>query len=182
MGAKGGAIARAAAAALCLAGATTAAAAQEPGERAALRVSGFVAGSLREGPAGFGVARDVVSFSARLMLPRAGPQPWAQVSGFRRPDLECLAGVPCNEDGWTALVGVVQPLSPDDTRPGLNPYLIGGIGYAFSAEDRFSYVFGIGAAFPFDRRVAPSVELRWEDLPGIRNVLMVNIGLRLDLF
>lgn len=169
-------------AALVLAAYPTLAAAQGDDEPATVRVSAFVAGSLREGPSGFGVARDVRSYSARVTLPWPGLQPWAQLGGFYRPDYECLAEVPCNDEGWTALVGVVQSLSPDDTRPGLNPYLVGGIGAAFSEEDQFAYILGIGAAYPFNRRVAPSVELRWEDLPGITNVLMVNLGLRFDLF
>lgn len=160
----------------------TAPAAAQEDDRATLRLSGFVAGSLREGPAGFGVARDVRSFTVRLTVPRLGLQPWAQVGGFYRPDFECIAGVPCNDEGWTALVGVVGPLSPDDTRPGVQPYLVGGIGAAFSEEDQFAYILGIGASVPLNPRVAPSVELRWEDLPGITNVLMVNLGLRLDVF
>lgn len=159
------------------------AAAQEPSEAALVRTSAFVAGSLREGLDGFGVARDVRSLSFRVAVPRRqAMQPWLQLGRFVRPDLECPQGVACNVDGWTALVGAVFPLSADATRPGVHPHLVGGVGGAFSAQDKLVYLLGVGAAVPLAPRVAPVIEFRWEDLPGIRNVLMATFGLRVDLF
>ncbi len=35
-------------------------------------------------------------------------------------------------------------------------------------------------AVPLSGRIAPTLELRWEDLPGIRNVVMLNLGLIVD--
>ncbi len=155
---------------------------QESGQ-GALRVTGMVGGSLRDGLNGFGVARDVVNFSVRLSLPKGlGIQPWVQAGGFNRPDLICEAALPCNTEGWTLRGGVALPFSPDDSRPGVHPYMIGGIGAAFAEEDTFSWLLGIGTSYSLTPRLAPVFELRWEDLPGIRNVLMLNLGLRLDLF
>lgn len=152
------------------------------GETGAIRVSGFAAGSWRGGPGGLRLAEDVLSVSGRFTLARFGFQPWIQGEYFTRPDLQCLPGVPCNDDGWTVLAGVVAPLSVRDTQPGLHLYLLGGIGWAFSAENRFTYLMGLGGAYAVTRRIAPSMEVRWEDPPGIKNVVMVNLGLRLDLF
>ena len=107
-----------------------------------------------------------------------------QAERFVRPDFECSLPLVCNERGWTALAGVSAPLAgrSNDTEPGVHPYLLAGIGWAFSEENRFAYTMGVGAAFPIFRWFAPSLEVRWEDLPGIRNVVMINVGLRLDLF
>lgn len=149
----------------------------------AIRVSVFGGGSLREDPTGLGVAQDVLSVAARVTLPVQGRfQPWLQVERFTRPELECPAPLQCNTEGMTALAGLVAPFTRNDTEPGVHPYLVGGVGWAFSDEDQFAYVLGIGGAYAVSRRIAPSVEVRWEDLPGIRNVLMVNLGVRLDLF
>lgn len=157
--------------------------AQEPREPALVRAAAFVAGSLREGPTGLGVARDVRSVSFRLEMPRPGSaQPWVQIAGFLRPDLECPPEVPCNTDGRVALAGLTLPLSLDDTRPGVHPYFVAGAGAAFSTERAFAYLMGIGAAIPLTPRVAPALEIRWETLPGIRNVVMATLGLRVDLF
>lgn len=156
--------------------------AQRPGSGTGLRVTGLVGGSFREGPSGFGVARDVVTYSVRLSLRRGmGLQPWVQAGGFTRPDLTCLPDLPCSSEGWTLRGGVVLPFSPDDTRPGVQPYLVGGLGGAFSEQDRFSVALGIGVAVPLAPWFAPVVELQWDQLPGISNVLMVNLGLRIDL-
>ena len=147
-----------------------------------VRMSAFAAGSFREGPDGFGVARDVVSYSLRLTLPRGmGLHPWVQAGRFIRPDLECPADLTCNADGWTARGGVTLPLSTDDTRPGFHPYLVGGIGMAFSEQDELSWLFGFGSALALTPRIAPAVELYWDQLPGIRNVLMLSLGLRISL-
>lgn len=176
----GGTLLAALTAALLLVAAPGAAQSVDPGT---VRVSVFGGGSIREDPTGLGIAEDVLSVSARLTLPLQGRfQPWVQGEFFTRPDLECPAVLDCNADGVTALAGVVAPFSADDTRPGFHPYFLGGVGWAFSDEDRFAFVLGIGGAFAFSRRVAPSLEVRWEDFPGIRNVMMVNLGVRLDLF
>lgn len=150
----------------------------------AIRVSAFGGVSFRDGPTGLRVAQDVQSLSARVTLPRqTGLQPWVQGEYFVRPDFECLPTLPCNDAGWTALAGVTAPASVHgDTHRGAHAYLLAGVGWAFSAEDRFAYVLGLGLAVVVTHRVAPSLEIRWEDLPGIRNVLMVDLGLRLDLF
>lgn len=159
------------------------ASAQRIDRQGLVRVSAFAAGSFREGPTGFGVARDVVSYSLRLTLPRgAGMHPWLQAGWFVRPDLECPADLTCNTEGWTARGGVTLPLSTDDTRPGLHPYLLAGIGMAFSEEDELSWLFGFGTALALTPRLAPALELHWDQLPGIRNVLMLNLGLRIGLF
>ncbi|MFO7895244.1 MAG: hypothetical protein R6U63_16140 [Longimicrobiales bacterium] len=151
---------------------------------AAIRVSAFGGVSFRDGLTGLNVAKDVQSLSVRLTLPRQTEiQPWVQGEYFVRPDFECLSALPCSDAGWTALAGVTAPISTSgDTDPGVHPYLLAGVGWAFSAEDRFAYVLGVGLAMVVTHRVAPSLEFRWEDLPGIRNVLMVDLGLRLDLF
>ncbi|MDX1673804.1 MAG: hypothetical protein R3314_03285 [Longimicrobiales bacterium] len=147
-----------------------------------VRLSTFVGGSLRERPDGLGLADDVLSASVRATLPRRGFQPWAQVEAFRRPNLACPAGIPCNTEGWTALAGVVAPITPNDMEPGAHPYFLAGIGWAFSEESQFAYTLGAGVGLALTRRVAPSAEVRWEELPGIRNVVMLNLGLRVDLF
>ncbi|MGK7310753.1 MAG: hypothetical protein ACN0LA_00805 [Candidatus Longimicrobiales bacterium M2_2A_002] len=168
------------AAVLLVAAAPASAQAVDPG---AIRVSVFGGGSVREGLSGLGIAQDVLSLSARVTLPFQGRlQPWVQGELFTRPDLECPQTLECNTDGVTVLAGVVAPVTAADAEPGLHPYFLGGIGWAFSEEDRFAYLLGIGGAFAFSRRIAPSLEVRWEDLPGIRNVMMVNLGVRLDLF
>jgi hypothetical protein len=110
-----------------------------------------------------------------------GFQPWLQVERFVRPDFICTPPLPCNDAGWTALVGVTAPFFRGD-QAGLNPYLLGGVGWAFSEENRFAYAMGLGFAFRVIPRLAPTLEFRWEDLPGIRNVVMVNLGLRVELF
>ena len=151
-------------------------------DRPVVRLTPFVGGSLRERPDGLGLADDVRSLSLRATLPRRGFQPWAQIEAFSRPNLECPAGIPCNTEGWTALVGVVAPITPNDLEPGAHPYFLGGVGWAFSEEDQFAYTVGAGVALALTRRLAPSAEVRWEELPGIRNVVMLNLGLRIDLF
>ena len=160
------------------------AAAQAAVDRASIRVTGFGGVSLRQGIDRLRLAEDVLSVSARLTLPRrSGLMPWVQAERFVRPDLDCTLPLACNERGWTALGGVTAPLSgrSNDTGPGVHPYLLAGIGWAFSEENRFAYTMGVGAAFPIFQWLAPSLEVRWEDLPGIRNVVMINLGLRLDL-
>ena len=157
--------------------------AAQDGDRATVRVSGFAAASVREGVTGLRFAEDVLTYSARLTLPyQSAYQPWVQAGLFTRPELECPPGLTCSTEGVTVLAGVVAPLSRDDTGPGAHPYFLGGVGWAFAEEDRFAYVLGLGGAYAVSGRVAPSVEVRWEDLPGIRNVMMVSLGLRLDLF
>lgn len=157
-------------------------AAGQQSDHPAFRVSVFGAGSLRDSPTGFRVARDVISYSVRFTLPRrASFHPWVQAGRFERPELDCRPGIPCNDDGWTVHGGVALPLSVDDTRGGPNVHLLTGLGAAFSAEDRFSYALGFGLSYPV-ARWAPSGELVWVDLPGIRNVMMLNLGLRVDLF
>lgn len=157
--------------------------AQRPGSGTGLRITGLVGGSVREGPAGFGLARDVVSYGARLTLRRGmGIQPWVQVGGFTRPDLVCPDNLTCNSHGWTVRGGVALPFSPNDTRPGIQPYLLGGLGWGFSEQNKFSVLLGIGFAAPLTPWFAPVVELQWVQLPGTTNILMVNLGLRLDPF
>jgi hypothetical protein len=158
--------------------------AQRMGSGTGLRVTGLVGGSFQDSPtAGLGLARDVVSYSLRLSLRRGnGIQPWVQGGWFTRPDLVCPADLVCSSEGWTLRGGAVMPFFPDDTRPGVQPYLLAGLGGAFSERNRFSVLLGIGAAVPLTRWFAPVVELQWDQLPEISNVLMVNLGLRIDLF
>ncbi|NIP77997.1 MAG: hypothetical protein GWM90_01855 [Gemmatimonadetes bacterium] len=157
--------------------------AQEEPEGPHVAVAGFVAGSLLGGADGSGFADDVVGASMRLTLVRRRAlQPWVQLDAFDRPDLECLEGLACNEDGWIARVGATLPLSTDENRPGVQPRVFAGIGAGFSEETEFSYVLGIGAGWLITPRVMPVFEFRWEQLPGIRNIVMLNGGLRIGLF
>lgn len=158
--------------------------AAQSGDGGAVRVSVFGAGSMREGISGLQFAQDVVAFSARVTLPRQSAyQPWVQVQRFTRPDLVCPDGITCTTEGVTALAGVVAPFTRNDREPGvLHPYFLGGIGWVFAEQEQFAYVLGVGGAYAVTGRLAPSLEVRWEDLPGIRNVMMVSLGLRLDLF
>lgn len=152
-------------------------------DRPTIRVAGFGGASLRQGLTGLAIAEHALTVSGRLTWLRRGFRPWVQGEYFTRPGLECPGGIVCNEDGWTALVGVAAPLSArSDFQPGVHPYLLGGVGWAFSVENQFSYLFGVGAAFAFTRRIAPSLEIRWEDFPALTNVVMLTLGLRIDLF
>jgi hypothetical protein len=153
-------------------------------EPALVRVTGFGGVSLRQGITGFRIAEDVRSASVRVTWVRSRLRPWVQAERFVRPALECQPPLTCNEDGWTALVGVSPAFSPGgaDTGPGLHPYVTTAIGWAFAEQDQFAYLLGVGAALPITPWLAPSLEFRWEDLPGIRNVLMMTAGIRLDLF
>lgn len=157
--------------------------AQRPGSGTGIRVTGLAGGSFREGPSGFGLARDVVTYSLRLSLRSGlGFQPWIQAGQFTRPDLVCPSALPCSSEGWHLRGGVVLPFSPDDTGPGVHLYLLGGLGGAFSEQDRFSVVLGIGGSVPLTPWFAPVVEVHWDQLPGISNVVMANLGVRIDLF
>jgi hypothetical protein len=149
----------------------------------AVWVSAFAAGSLREGLTGFRVARDVVGGSVRLTALRDGAlQPWLQADAFRRPDLECVEDLPCNDDGWLARVGATVSLSAENDRPGLQPHLLGGMGAGFSEETEFSYLLGFGVGWLVSPRLTPLLEFRWERIPGLRNVFMLNGGIRIGLF
>ncbi len=152
-------------------------------EPALIRVTGYGGVSLREGITGFRFAEDVRSASVRVTWLRSRLHPWLQAERFVRPGLECQPPLTCIENGWTALVGVSPAFTAGaDTEPGVHSYVTTAIGWAFAEEDRFAYLLGIGAAFPITPWLAPSLEFRYEDLPGIRNVLMMNLGIRLDLF
>lgn len=169
------------AAVLVLAGGAPAAA-QTP-EGPALRVRVLAGGSVRQKPTRIAIAEDVRTLAARLTLPRqARLQPWIQAQAFTRPRLVCPETLACNTDGWTALIGVTAPFSADDLEPGVHSHLVAGIGWGFSEQDRFAYLFGGGMTFAVIPRLAPTLEVRWEDFPGIQNVIMVNLGLRIDLF
>ena len=158
------------------------AAAQTP-EGPALRVRVLAGGSIRQKPNGLAIAEDVRTLAARLTLPRqARLQPWVQAQAFTRPGLACDGSLPCNTGGWTALVGVTAPFSADDLEPGVHSHLLAGIGWGFSEQDRFAYLVGAGMTFAWMPRLAPTLEVRWEDFPGIQNVIMIHVGLRIDLF
>ena len=147
------------------------------------RVNVFAGGSLRQSPAGFGIGREVRSLSVRVVWPRQeAMQPWLRGMWFVRPEVECVPSLPCVTEGWSVLGGVVMPLTEADTRPGVHPYFVLGAGWAFASEDRFAYVAGLGTAVALTPWVAPIVEFRYEHLPGLENVLMLNLGVRLDLF
>lgn len=160
----------------------TPASAQRADEAAGVRVSGFAAVSFREGLDGVRVARDVLTASARVELPRLLPRLWAQADLFERPQLDCSPEITCNREGLALFVGGTLPLSLDDTRRGVHPYGLGAAGVGFSAETTLAYIVGFGAAIVPTDRVAFSAEARFETLPGIRNILMANLGVRLDLF
>jgi hypothetical protein len=148
----------------------------------AIRFSAFAGASLREAVTGPRFAEDVLSGSFRVTYLRPQLRPWIQVERFVRPELECQPPLTCSEEGWTALAGVTATSGRRDTRPGLHVHLMAGIGWAFAEEERLVYALGVGAAYPLTPWLAPSLEFRWEDLPGIRNVFMINAGIRLDVF
>lgn len=168
---------------LVLMGAWTAhAAAQGGADRPAVRVTAYGGASLRDGVGGLRWAEDVLSTGVRLTYPRrVGYEPWLQAERFVRPDFDCTPPLACNDSGWTALAGVTARFVGGN-EPGVHPYLLAGVGWAFSEENRFAWTMGLGFAFQVIPRLAPTLEVRWEDLPGIQNVATVNLGLRVELF
>lgn len=138
--------------------------------------------SLREGQTEFRFAEDVIEVGARLTLNREWAfKPWVQVDWFTRPELTCLEGFPCNDDGIVLRGGLTLPISDDDTRPGVHPRLLAGVGVGISDETELAYMLGFGAAWSLHPRLAPVFEFRWERVPGFRNVAILGIGLRLGL-
>ena len=172
-------------AAASLAGAVEGAAAQGAGEeREPPRVyvtawSGF---SIREGQTTLRVADDMMSVGGRVTLQRTlAPQPWVQVDYFWRPELRCDASFACNDEGIALRGGVLLPLTEDETRPGLHPAFLAGVGVGFAEETAFSYLLGLGGAWLLHPRLAPTFEVRWERVPGLRNVVIVGAGLRIGV-
>lgn len=147
----------------------------------------FVTGSgglsIREGQATLRFAEDLRELGGRitLYLPRA-VLPWIQVDRFTRPDLFCPGGAECYPEGTLLRAGFTLPVTEDDLAPGVHPRLVAGIGAAFTeGHTGFSYLLGVGVAWPLHPRLAPTAEVRWERLPGLRNIVMLNAGLRVGI-
>lgn len=153
--------------------------AQRP-EPPRVQVTPFGGISVRESGTGLRIGDDVLTYGLRAVLPGSGFHPWVEVSRFDRPDLECVQDLACNDAGWLLRFGAMAVVSPAPQRPGIHPRLVGGIGAAFSEETTFSHVLGIGVAWRLSSRLSPTFDVRWERLPRI-NILLVNVGLRIDV-
>lgn len=143
--------------------------------------SGF---SIREGQRTIRFADDLVEIGGRVTLNREhAARPWVQVDYFRRPDLSCVdEQLACNTDGVAVRGGFTLPMSDDEFRGrGVHPRLFAGLGAGFSQETELSYLFGFGVAWTLHPRLAPTFDLRWERVPGLRSVVMLGAGLRLGI-
>ncbi len=153
-------------------------AAQRPEPR--FQVTPFAGISVRESGTGLRIGDDVVAYGLRAVLPGSGFQPWLEVGGFQRPELECVEYLACNDAGWVVRSGAMAVVSAAPGRPGVHPRLVGGIGVAFSEETTFSHILGIGVAWRLNPWLAPTLDFRWERLPRI-DILLVDLGLRVDV-
>ena len=143
--------------------------------------SGF---SIREGQRTIRFADDMVEVGGRVTLNREdAARPWVQVDYFRRPDLSCVdEQLACNIEGVAVRGGFTLPMSDDEFRSrGVHPRLFAGLGAGFSEETELSYLFGFGFAWTLHPRFAPTFDVRWERVPGLRSVVMLAAGLRLGI-
>lgn len=145
-----------------------------------LQLSSFGGISLRESADGFRVGDDVIAYGVRAVLPRPGVRPWLEVSGFQRPELECVEELACNEAGVVVRGGALAVVSAAPGRPGIHPQLMAGVGAAFSEEISVSHFLGLSVAWRLGRLLSPFLEARWEHLPGL-DILLMNVGLRVDV-
>lgn len=147
-----------------------------------LQLTGWGGVSLREGAESFRVGKDLVSFGVRATLWRRGPlHPWVQADRFERPNLVCVVGIPCTDQGWLLRGGILVPFSDDESVRGVHPYLTAGLGAGFSDNTFFSYLGGIGLHWTLWPRIAPSAEFRFERVPGLRFIYTLNGGIRIGL-
>lgn len=140
--------------------------------------------SIREGQRTIRFADDMVEIGGRLTWNRErAARPWVQADYFRRPDLSCVDdALACNDEGVVVRGGVTLPLSEDEFRTrGVHPRLVAGLGAGFSEETELAYLLGFGAAWTLHPRLAPSFEVRWERVPGLRSVVMLGAGLRIGV-
>lgn len=144
-------------------------------------VTADAAASLRDGPDGVRLGRDMVVFGVRLTAThRGGYHPWVDGARFSRPDLECLPGRRCNDIGWLARAGVQLPLSSDERAAGVHAAARAGLGAAFSDDTSLSYLLGFLVNWRAAPRIAPLFEVRWEHIGNINHMLLA-AGLRVDL-
>lgn len=147
-----------------------------------IQLTGWGGVSLREGAQSLRVGKDYVAFGLRATWWRGGAvRPWLQGDRFERPELVCVAGLPCSDQGWLVRAGIVVPFSDDDSIRGVHPYLAAGMGAGFGDDTIFAYMGGIGIHWTVTPRVAPSAEFRFERVPGLRFIYTLNGGIRIGL-
>ena len=152
-------------------------------DRPTIALTGWGGVSIREGQSSFRFAEDLRTYGIRVALTRFGVHPWVQADRFVRPDLVCPGVGDCATEGFLFRAGATLPLVVDPDEPGLQPRLVSGIGLSLADDrTRFSYLLGIGATWVLHPRLAPAFEVRWERVPGLRNVVMLNAGMRFGLF
>lgn len=123
----------------------------------------------------------MVGYGLRLTGPPAGSvRPWLETAHFRRPDLQCLADLPCTADGWLLRGGVALSLSRDPDAAGLHGAVSAGAGAAFAQDTALTYFVGLGLHWRQLPRVSPTAEIRWEQIGGI-TLGMLALGVRVDL-
>ena len=124
---------------------------------------------------------DVVHAGLRLELRRWRTWPFVQFDRFVRPGLECVEPFTCYDEGWQIRGGVTAGM-PDDTQPGLHSAVALGLGAGIvDGEASFTYLGGLGLHYNIAPRLAPRLEIRWERYPGIKNIVVAALGLRLLL-
>lgn len=123
----------------------------------------------------------MVGYGLRLTGPGwRGVRPWVETGAFRRPDLECVADLPCTAEGWLLRGGATLPLSEDRGEPGIHGALLGGAGAAFAQDSALTYFLGLNLYWRRLPRLSPTTELRWEQIGGI-TLAMLALGVRIDL-
>lgn len=146
-----------------------------------LAVSALGAFSMTNGSRGPSVGGDMLGYGLRVTLTDwLDLQPWVGTGRFTRPDFECLPDLPCTREGWLLRGGLELPLSRDPREPGLHGAFLGGAGAAFADEPSFTYFVGLGFHWREIPRLAPTAEVRWEQIGGI-TLAMLGLGLRVDL-
>lgn len=127
------------------------------------------------------LGRDMVTYGVRgTAVRRVGLHPWVDLAHFTRPELECVATLPCTRSGLVTRGGVTLPLSGRQDASGLTAEARGGVGAAFADDTSLSYLIGFGIQWRGIPRVSPLVEFRWEHIAGI-NLTMLAAGVRIDL-
>jgi hypothetical protein len=161
---------------------------QAPEERdggPTIRATATAGLSLRDSPAGFRFGKDVRALALRLQLARRGGiEPWVEVGGFDRVDIDCAAvgDAPCNETGITARAGASALLGASGgDRPGVRGELLLGLGAGFADETMLSYLLGLEAQWAQWPGILPVIGVRYERFPGLTNVGMAHAGIRIQL-
>lgn len=145
-----------------------------------IAITGYGAGSVRQGFSGVRIAQDMVSYGGRVTWIRSfGSRPWIDGGAFFRPHFECPPERACTDEGWLARAGVTLPITPAGAS-GFQAALLAGVGAAVAEEASPSYLFGLTFHWPLVPHLSPVLELRWEHLVEI-NFTMLAVGARLDL-